>query len=797
MSFTKLNARINTLPLVLAGPIVRRVEPTNATLWIALRRRRRVTLEIYDGEAPGGSLVASGERETLTVGVNLHIACITAKPGTPFTAGKTYQYNLRFDHSGDSDDIPSGGDLFEPRIIAATSAEARTKLTYASHGGPSRPSFVLPPAALDDLRLLHGSCRKIAGEHSDALEAADHILREVFRANGRRPHMLFLTGDNIYNDGCERDCFEVILDAVPTLLGWDETMPGIDKKISQMSGVRWEYALDDAGLSNTGPWPSLRHLFGVGESLALHLLTFADNLWPEDLDYQRKAFDFRGTLPAVRRAFANVATYMIFDDHELSNSWNITAEWVESVLAKPMGRRVYQDALAAYALCQGWGNTPERYETGPGQALLNALADWSQAERAGTASPADPLARLTRHLGIPGEEEFKNGRDWARFHGPDVIRWDYTVPCPGLSIVVLDTYMWRSYPDKFRNASILSEGGLQEQIDRAPYPETECSLIVVSNVAIELPGISTGELVASEWHSSVVRLILWLHPIFLFLQLLRLSIKLFTLFQVQIPSLFSFLRLQDYGPEYGAKYEPQTKGFELLMARATHRAPQVVGVKRQARVVILSGDVHRSFCMRMQYWSRTPFGATADPVEGVVAQLVSSPCKWVNPTVVPLKDARVRHWAGWKEKPTLIWTSEPNTSPWRFKQSPWMMEYQPGASEPKMNPAPEWRYSLEPVPPDPPVGHAPFEIPDRANPTLNDQLDEMKLVAPETLWSLEKSHIIKANNIGDVTFEWTAGKKAVVQNVWWRGRPTVDPGWTVNRFVVSMEPQATPPAVPT
>jgi hypothetical protein len=362
---------------------------------------------------------------------------------------------------------------------------------------------------------------------------------------------------------------------------------------------------------------------------------------------------------------------------------------------------------------------------------------------------------------------------------------------------VLDTYMWRSYPDKFRNASILSEGGLQEQIDRAPYPETECSLIVVSNVAIELPGISTGELVANEWHSGVVRLILWLHPIFLFLQLLRLSMKLFTLFQVQIPSLFSFLRLQDYGPEHGAKYEPQTKGFELLMARATHRAPQVVGGKRQARVVILSGDVHRSFCMRMQYWSRIPFGTTADPVEGVIAQLVSSPCKWVNPTVVPLKDVRVRHWAGWKDKPTLTWTSEPNTSPWRFKQSPWMMEYQPGASEPKMNPAPEWRYSLEPVPSDPPVGHAPFEIPDRANTTLNDQLDEMKLVAPETLWSFEKSHIIKANNIGEVTFEWTAGTKAVVQNVWWRGRPTVDPAWTVNRFVVSMEPQATPPALPT
>ena len=63
-------------------------------------------------------------------------------------------------------------------------------------------------------------------------------------------------------------------------------------------------------------------------------------------------------------------------------------------------------------------------------------------------------------------------------------------------------------------------------------------------------------------------LILWLHPIFLFLQLLRLSIKLFTLFQVQISSLFSFLRLQDYGPGIWGQVQAQTKGFELLMARA-------------------------------------------------------------------------------------------------------------------------------------------------------------------------------------------------------------------------------------
>lgn len=802
MSFTKLQDRIDQdkIPLVLAGPMVRRVEPTSVTVWVALLRRRRIRLEIYDNTT--GTVVARGDRETLAVGKNLHIACVTAKPNEPFGARKTYQYNLFFDHIDTSDNIQDGADLFGSRIIsvsdipAVAEDEALIKLTYANDGGPPRPSFVLPPVALDQLRLLHGSCRKIAGAHSDALEAADHILREAFRGTEHRPQMLFLTGDNIYNDSCEVESFKVILDAAPVLLGWDESMPDAGTPLSSMSDIRIGHSVDGAGLTQLRPY----HLYGLGETIALYLLSFADVLWPDNLDYQNHTFDFRGSLPAVRRALANFATYMIFDDHEFSNSWNLTADWVESVLGKAMGRRIYQNALAAYALCQGWGNTPSQFESGAGQALLVAIVDWSTAEIGGTASPGEPLKRIATSTGIPERDVFRGVRDWSFFHGPDVVRWDYTVPCPNLNIDVLDTFMWRAYEGATENCLLLTEIALTRQIDEVPFPTTECSLIVVPNCAIELPGVGGRWMWYNELGWGLLTMIAGLlFPVSLLISILQWLVGRFIPHGgASLPTFHALARAGwgIYREEYGSSYEHQTKGFELLMARVAHRAPQLSGGKRQARAVFLSGDVHRSFCMRMEYWSRIPFGVSEEPVEGVLAQLVASPCKWYNPAKRPLKDTAVHHWAGWRDEPTLSWTSQPDKSPWRFEESPWMIEYVPAASQPRMNPDPEWRYSLAPVAPDLPATQVPLDIPDRTHPTLDDQLSEMEKVALDVLWDLETAHVLRVNNIADVTFDWTPGNRTVVQRVWWRGRPSVDPKWTISRFAVSMEPPASPPPLP-
>ena len=812
MSFTKLKDRLDSLPLVLAGPIVRRLEPGEVTVWVALRRRRRIRLEIYDDNPPQGQIVANGATDTVAIGVNLHIACVTARPTNPFTAGTTYQYNLFFDHVGGADDIQSGINLFGPRIVSASNVaavaedEARHALTYAVEGGPTRPSFVMPPTALDDLRILHGSCRKVSGPHNDALEAADQILREVFTKGEKRSHMLFLTGDNIYNDGCERKLFEMILEAGPTLLGWDESLvvtdTGFFAKFSEFTGDRSAVSLVACGLSSPGA--DLRQLFGLGEILVLYLLTFAPPLWPDDLDYQRGTFDFRGTLPAVRRALANVVTYMIFDDHEFSNSWNLTANWVESVLRTSMGRRIYQNALAAYALCQGWGNTPAQFEAGgAGKALLDAIVAWSEAEIAGTRSPAAPLAEISRRAGLPDVDAFANVRDWSGFHGPEVVRWHYSVPCPSLNIDVLDTYMWRAYESEVANSIIVSDEGLNQQLS-APPPTSECSLIVVSNVGIDVPG-GGGQINQIKWWltKNLSGLLL---PIWVLAQILALLVALFIAIFTTVPievmlvlgaSSFALLRAWLYWEEYGSSYIHQTKAFESLISHVMHRAPQqLVNGKRKARAILISGDAHETFSMRMEYWSRIPFNVSGDPVEGVVLQLTGSPCKWVNPGEYKFKDPNDRllhHWAGWRDEPQLTWINEPDESPFRFKKSPLMMKYVPGANQPLMNPEPEWRYSLAPVPQVPRPIEVPLEIPDRPNPTFEEQIKEMENVSPDAIWANRSSEVLKVNNLADVTFNWQAGSKTVVENVWWRGRPAIDRNWTKSRFDASMEPPSPPP----
>ncbi|NJQ98859.1 MAG: hypothetical protein HC784_17505 [Hydrococcus sp. CSU_1_8] len=117
--------------------------------------------------------------------------------------------------------------------------------------------------------------------------------------------------------------------------------------------------------------------------------------WDEELkDLQQ----FASTVWKVRRALANIPTYTIFDDHDVSDDWNLNEAWCLRVLGKPLGRRVVRNALLAYAIFQGWGNTPEQFQEGQsGAKLLKAARDWSvsagEDEKAGEA--------IARYLGLP------------------------------------------------------------------------------------------------------------------------------------------------------------------------------------------------------------------------------------------------------------------------------------------------------------------------------------------------------------------------------------------------------------
>src|SRR5262245_28273482 len=129
MAFTALRYRIAGMPLVLAGPMVRRVEPGAVTIWVALRLPCQVTLRIHaiGDDAASAPMATKGPIATRRIGERLHILAITAD-GLSLAAGAAYGYNLFFHATAreTSDPDPFEGDLFAPRIMAAsrTAAEA-------------------------------------------------------------------------------------------------------------------------------------------------------------------------------------------------------------------------------------------------------------------------------------------------------------------------------------------------------------------------------------------------------------------------------------------------------------------------------------------------------------------------------------------------------------------------------------------------------------------------------------------------------------------------------------------------
>ncbi|ABQ91495.1 hypothetical protein [Roseiflexus sp. RS-1] len=104
----------NNLPLILAGPIVRRVEPTLVAVWVALSDARTVELGIWTGITNVGSSgvlfgnTLAGWKATaasIPIGAKLHIALVTLDlTASPLIPGQIYSYNLVFTGGSSSQD---------------------------------------------------------------------------------------------------------------------------------------------------------------------------------------------------------------------------------------------------------------------------------------------------------------------------------------------------------------------------------------------------------------------------------------------------------------------------------------------------------------------------------------------------------------------------------------------------------------------------------------------------------------------------------------------------------------------
>jgi hypothetical protein len=569
--WTPLAERLESLPLVLAGPILRRVEPGFVTVWVALRAPRQVTLRVYQWNAATGDLTErlAGARHTVRLGERLHVVAVTARAANDAQAlnpGQVYCFNLTFD-DGAPDEDGNVTDLRSPGVLVAN-PDAASDVERLTYRGLPLPSFVLPATMLEQVRIFHGSCRKPHGVGRDALETLDDILAQSATDPLNRPQQLYLTGDQIYADDVAELLLAVLTDAAETLVGREE-LPSIPPGMRITApGQRSWVVREMARFTTSTPQ---NHLLTRGEYLAMYLFTWSDALWPAALPTQedvwraypearpfdererarraahwrldeRELADFRETLPHVRRALANIPTYMICDDHDVTDDWYLDGAWCANVLERPLGRRIIRNGLYAYALCQAWGNDPEQFDAPNGRVFLETVDRWRGGEQ--DIDKSEDAALLEEYLALP--DDFPGRGTLPR--GELALHWNFTVETPAYRMLVLDSRTRRVYDQPHAAPGLLSDEAMAEQIGDPASADARLTLLVSPTPAL---GVDVVE-------------------------------------KVQLLSLDHYA----YDRESWALNRRVYQAFLRRLARF-------------GRILILSGDVHYGFGSTMEYWEQT------------------------------------------------------------------------------------------------------------------------------------------------------------------------------------------------
>lgn len=803
---------VDRLPLVLCGPVLRRVEPDSVTVWVALKQPGTVTLRVYSHQPPPDPVAMreelQGTRETVPLGANLHVAAITARPVTadrPLVPGLNYFYNLFFGPPGGAV-VPETGVNFTTislNDVLGSSLEDPEPSLLSYSVEPRLPGFSLPPTDVNKLRIIHGTCRKPDGVGKDAMPGIDAMIADTWFFPDERPHLLLLNGDQIYADDVSGLLLFLLMDAGKALLGWNEgeKLPQVpDDRLGELKpGRRRKLVRETAKLTTEDPD---NHILTFDEYCAMYLVSWSHTLWPltypefadvfenvtdpRDIMIGLAAHDksravlveFQSTLRQVRRVLANVPTYMMFDDHDVTDDWNMVRPWCERVYKEPLARRVVQNGLASYAVFQAWGNTPETFETGrPGHALLTAIAAWSASHGDDTTSEQ----HIARMVGIPGSlspaDFFESaGSGYVQLvRASDALQWHYSISSPNFEILMLDTRTRRGYlQDKEAHPAHIGPSSIVEQIPLDDVHPDRVRLVVLSSNVFTIPlffetGVyGGGGTIWSWWYIA-----LWI-SINIFKPFLRFLHKLPVFSLIPAPP-----KQRLYNPDLKDSWKPQERPYESLLSRLARRTA-VDGGKRKGRILMLSGDVHFSWAARMRYTAPRPFEAEEspgdEPVEAVFAHLTSSPLKKEEDDLgdtlhrwgyIPMTDSLPGsiQWIGWR-RPTAIGVS-PNDmvarADWShyqsfmYRRSPPMISVREGQDF--SIPLPDWKYRLDFILGQKSRAQFGLDLLTRPNPSdhenwlevFNEAHSRYRRYAEEFGDGME---IVGRNNFAELRFQW-------------------------------------------
>ena len=420
------------LPDVLAGPLLRRLEPGRLVLWLVASGELNLHLWLQpEGQAPQThALHAHCQQLPLGRHAVLHLIDLPLEQALP--QDQRIAYDLQI-------------------IDSAGAKGMRDWAPHLLYDGVEHADFVLR-ARVD--HLLHGSCRKPHHAATDGLLCADRLLAEPHDAR-QRPALLLMSGDQVYVDDVAGPLLCAIHQLIARLGLFDEFLQGAVVEDSQalyanpvgyyqradlLPAVKSNQTLRDrffGGVEKPVFTSSSadNHLVTFAEMIAMYLLVWSPVPWtliseqqpPLSAEQQqryareRERIDaFRQSLGQAARVFAHLPTLMIFDDHDVTDDWNLSARWEQTAYGHPFSKRIIGNALLAYLLCQGWGNNPDVFDE-----PLQAFADLLQQ-------------RQNEHL-----------RDAAQDALIDQLlhfeQWHYVLPTtPALLVLDTRTRRWRS-----------------------------------------------------------------------------------------------------------------------------------------------------------------------------------------------------------------------------------------------------------------------------------------------------------------------------------------------------------------
>ena len=427
------------IPPVLAGPILRRTSPKELCIQLLTSEPLKYELEIFQ-EARSLFIFneESIQRERYQLGGRCWFEILIIDIPVPLSENSYFHYDLKLVRGEEAISI----------------ADWAPELIYQHDP--------LPGFAISDRlsRLAHGSCRKPHHPGGDGLARLD---KQCSLDRARRPDLLIMSGDQLYADDVAGPMLSACHQLANLLELPDEQLTGA--QVSSASELEKDprcfyqrsELLPDSDTSEDlkrrffdskrkpifTSASARNHLITLREVIAAYALLWSPKCWgmidlddqpqlkPEfELIYQeeRKSIEeFAASMPAVARVLANTPTYMIFDDHDVTDDWNLTAAWEIAAYGHPFSARIIGNALIGYLLFQGLGNEPQRLRQ-TFAAVLEAFC----ANRS-----ADNHQQLLEKI-----QQFPY--------------WGYEIPTePGIVVLDTRTQRWRSERDPNRPSGLM------------------------------------------------------------------------------------------------------------------------------------------------------------------------------------------------------------------------------------------------------------------------------------------------------------------------------------------------------